>query len=153
MPGNPSDSFPGPIKRVSSILKKFEIKINNSIFNFQFPGLVDPNDQVDPSKDVPFVDYDTGSRDVKGEPSLEDSDDVLNDEETTTIEPSTNIVKRDVPNLLITRENVYRLLEGRLNAYGMDGKKCLLLAICESSRLPFLEHNGILGNILHVILT
>lgn len=35
----------------------------------------------------------------------------------------------------------------------MDGKKCLLLAICESSKTSFLEHNGILGNILHVVLT
>lgn len=36
---------------------------------------------------------------------------------------------------------------------GIKGKKCLLLAICEASRFPFIDNNGVLGNIIHIILT
>lgn len=36
---------------------------------------------------------------------------------------------------------------------GIDGKKCLLLAICESAKFPLLESNGVLGHVLHIILT
>lgn len=36
---------------------------------------------------------------------------------------------------------------------GIEGKKCMLLAICESAAIPFLEDNGVLGHVLHVILT
>lgn len=35
----------------------------------------------------------------------------------------------------------------------IDGKKCLLLAICESAKHPLLESNGVLGHVLHIVLT
>ncbi|CAO1423342.1 unnamed protein product [Diamesa hyperborea] len=82
MPNIPSDSFPGPIKRL--------------------PGLVESQN----------LDY-----------------------------------------MLLSRKSTYRVLENRMDANGLNGKKCLLLAICESAQIPLLEHNGILGHILHIILT
>lgn len=75
--------------------------------------------KVDPSADVAFQDFDTGSRAINGEPATGEEADIDTTESTddnTTIKPETKMVKRDVPNALITRENVYRLLEGRLNA-------------------------------------
>ena len=36
---------------------------------------------------------------------------------------------------------------------GVDGKKCLLRAICESAESSLLDVNGVLGHILHIILT
>lgn len=36
---------------------------------------------------------------------------------------------------------------------GFHGKYCLLKAICEAAEIPFGEHNGVLGDIIHIILT
>lgn len=36
---------------------------------------------------------------------------------------------------------------------GIDGKKCLLLSICEAAKNSFLEANGVLGHVLHIIFT
>lgn len=36
---------------------------------------------------------------------------------------------------------------------GYNGTSCLLRAICESAEMPLYEHNGILGDIFHIILT
>lgn len=37
-------------------------------------------------------------------------------------------------------------------SHEIDGKKCLLLAICESSKMSLLENNGVLGHVLQIIL-
>lgn len=73
---------------------------------------------MDPTADVAFEDFDTGSRAINEETEIENPDDFTTPATNTelTIEPNTKIVKRDVSNSLITRENIYRLLEGRLNA-------------------------------------
>ena len=36
--------------------------------------------------------------------------------------------------------------------HGYRGKECLLRAICEASEYS-LEHNGVLADILHIVLT
>ncbi|CRK91563.1 CLUMA_CG005218, isoform A [Clunio marinus] len=54
---------------------------------------------------------------------------------------------------LFVRKAVYRLIESRLNSRGIDGKKCLLRAICESATYPLIENNGVVGHILHIVLT
>ena len=131
MPNVPSDSFPGPIKRI--------------------PGLVVPNNNVDPLED----DTDDG-RGLNGEILKDNSNDETTeiDEETTVTEEPSTIQKRDIQNyMLLSRKSTYRVLENRMDANGLNGKKCLLLAICESAQIPLLEHNGILGHILHIILT
>lgn len=52
----------------------------------------------------------------------------------------------------INRTNVYDILRSRLNSFGLDGEACLLRTICEASRYP-LHHNGVVGQLLHVLLT
>ena len=39
-----------------------------------------------------------------------------------------------------------------LHSYGYQGHECLLRAICETSE-HYLRHNGLIGDILHVIFT
>ncbi|CAO1440459.1 unnamed protein product [Diamesa serratosioi] len=63
------------------------------------------------------------------------------------------VVNNNLDYMLLSRKSTYRVLENRMDANGLNGKKCLLLAICESAQIPLLEHNGILGHILHIILT
>ncbi|XP_070507687.1 uncharacterized protein [Chironomus tepperi] len=82
--------------------------------------------------------------------------------EVTTTEESSHvddvetneIEKRSIMDrVVLSRKGVYRVLESRITANGIDGKKCLLRAICESASNSLLEANGVLGHILHIILT
>ncbi|XP_058448622.1 uncharacterized protein LOC131428594 [Malaya genurostris] len=52
-----------------------------------------------------------------------------------------------------TRKKAYRSLELRLNKMGFNGKRCVLRAICEASDVPMYEHNGILGDLIQILLT
>lgn len=36
---------------------------------------------------------------------------------------------------------------------GYDGRECLLKAICETTQHPLEEHNGVLGDIVHILFT
>lgn len=36
---------------------------------------------------------------------------------------------------------------------GFNGEECVLKAICETADQPFAEHNGVLGDIMHIIFT
>ncbi|XP_026326165.1 uncharacterized protein LOC113234859 [Hyposmocoma kahamanoa] len=52
----------------------------------------------------------------------------------------------------LARKYVYVTLENMLEKHGFEGRACLLRAICESTTSHFL-HNGVLGDILHLVLT
>ncbi|XP_072764320.1 uncharacterized protein [Anoplolepis gracilipes] len=52
----------------------------------------------------------------------------------------------------IDRVTIYRVLESKFESSGSPGRECLLRAICETSEYP-LRHNGIIGDIMHVIFT
>ncbi|KAL0110216.1 hypothetical protein PUN28_013691 [Cardiocondyla obscurior] len=52
----------------------------------------------------------------------------------------------------IERATVYRVLESKFESLGYSGRECLLRAICETSEYP-LQHNGLIGDIVHVIFT
>ncbi|XP_063707601.1 uncharacterized protein LOC134836313 [Culicoides brevitarsis] len=47
----------------------------------------------------------------------------------------------------ITRKNIYRVIETYLT------KACLLRTICEVATTPLAKYDGILGDILHILLT
>uniref|UniRef100_A0A6P7GH36 Uncharacterized protein LOC114338049 n=1 Tax=Diabrotica virgifera virgifera TaxID=50390 RepID=A0A6P7GH36_DIAVI len=51
-----------------------------------------------------------------------------------------------------TRQLIYQLLESKIKGYGYPGKKCLQRAICEAAEYTT-ENYGVLGDILHVLLT
>lgn len=52
-----------------------------------------------------------------------------------------------------SRTSVYRMIEGRMEKYGINGEDCLLLLICEVSGIEFIETNGVFGNLIHILLT
>ncbi|EAT47137.1 AAEL001728-PA [Aedes aegypti] len=52
-----------------------------------------------------------------------------------------------------TRKKAYRAIERHLKRTGLDGKKCLLRAICEAAEMPLGEHNGIIGDVMHILLS
>ncbi|CAH0718165.1 unnamed protein product, partial [Brenthis ino] len=52
---------------------------------------------------------------------------------------------------ILTRQGAYIFLESMLKKHGYPGRPCLLRAICENSS-QFL-HNGVLGDLLHLVLT
>ncbi|XP_059490100.1 uncharacterized protein LOC132205184 [Neocloeon triangulifer] len=52
----------------------------------------------------------------------------------------------------ITRRRTYTTIITMLNRVGLDGRSCLLRAICEAAETP-LQHNGLFGDLLHVIFT
>ncbi|KAI5643903.1 DM4/DM12 family domain-containing protein [Phthorimaea operculella] len=56
------------------------------------------------------------------------------------------------PKEVITRKLLYIFIETMLENHGYPGRPCLLRAICENTRSHFL-HNGVLGDVLHLILT
>ncbi|KAG6451074.1 hypothetical protein O3G_MSEX006932 [Manduca sexta] len=49
-----------------------------------------------------------------------------------------------------SRQKLYTLIEGFLEKHGLPGRECLLRAICEHASV---EHNGLLGDLLYLILT
>ncbi|CAG9808935.1 unnamed protein product [Chironomus riparius] len=94
--------------------------------------------------------------------SLNKGNETVIDEEVTTTQEgnhidelqANDIRKRSLlDRVILSRKGVYRVLESRITANGVDGKKCLLRAICESASNSLLEANGVLGHILHIILT
>lgn len=54
---------------------------------------------------------------------------------------------------IFSRKNVYRLIENKMESYGLDGHACLLRMICEVSESSLHETNGVLGNVVHILLT
>lgn len=47
---------------------------------------------------------------------------------------------------------IYRALEYILKQKRIDGKQCVLRAICEAVQLNFAHESGLLGEILHILL-
>ncbi|XP_065079649.1 uncharacterized protein LOC135702507 [Ochlerotatus camptorhynchus] len=52
-----------------------------------------------------------------------------------------------------TRKKIYRSIEVNMKRLGFNGKRCILRAICEASDTPLCEHNGVLGDLIHILLT
>ncbi|XP_031844062.1 uncharacterized protein LOC116431986 [Nomia melanderi] len=52
----------------------------------------------------------------------------------------------------LDRATVYQAVANKFISYGYQGHECLLRAICETSEHS-LRHNGLIGDILHVIFT
>ncbi|CAH2049134.1 unnamed protein product, partial [Iphiclides podalirius] len=53
---------------------------------------------------------------------------------------------------IITRKSFYVFIEKMFQRHGYAGRACLLRAICEGTTSHF-WHNGVLGDVLHLILT
>lgn len=99
--------------------------------------------------------------------------DIKRSENDTTKNPSVKLRRksRAILEHLMTRARFYKMIENKMNKYvvcnltfgysvttlifsqGMRGRKCLQKAICDTSANPVTEHNGIIGDIVHIIFT
>jgi hypothetical protein len=50
-----------------------------------------------------------------------------------------------------SRSTVYRMIEERMEKYGINGEKCLLRLICEVAGSELVERNGVFGNLFHIL--
>lgn len=66
--------------------------------------------------------------------------------------PATSKSRKSSGNLL-SRKNVYRILESNLYRAGMNGTACLLKTICQTAESSMFENNGVFGNIFHIVFT
>ncbi|KAJ9592948.1 hypothetical protein L9F63_015372, partial [Diploptera punctata] len=58
------------------------------------------------------------------------------------------VQKRSISN----RWNFYSKLETAIERMGLDGRACILRAICEAADITF-KYNGLFGEVLHVLLS
>lgn len=76
----------------------------------------------------------------------ENSENVENDE-------SENLARKAENFNLLSRRNLYQLIEHKMGNYGLNGRACLLRIICEVSLINFYETNGVFGNLFHILFT
>uniref|UniRef100_A0A182K9F7 Uncharacterized protein n=1 Tax=Anopheles christyi TaxID=43041 RepID=A0A182K9F7_9DIPT len=53
----------------------------------------------------------------------------------------------------VTRRQIYRMLQKQLQSQHFHGKKCLQRMICEAALHPFSEANGVVGDIVQILLS
>ena len=54
---------------------------------------------------------------------------------------------------LFSRKNVYRMIEQKMEDYGVDGHACLLRMICEVGESNFHEPNGVVGSLFNILMS
>uniref|UniRef100_A0A182N6E6 Uncharacterized protein n=1 Tax=Anopheles dirus TaxID=7168 RepID=A0A182N6E6_9DIPT len=57
------------------------------------------------------------------------------------------------PTAQITRTHIYTMLQKHLQSQHLHGKKCLQRMICEASLHPFSESNGVIGDLMQILLS
>ncbi|XP_055539409.1 uncharacterized protein LOC129726572 [Wyeomyia smithii] len=73
-------------------------------------------------------------------------------QKTATSERALRAVS-EAPRKFITRKNIYHAIEEHLIKNGFNGKKCILRAICDAAELPMAENNGLVGDLVHILLS
>ncbi|XP_011304128.1 uncharacterized protein [Fopius arisanus] len=71
---------------------------------------------------------------------------------STLSDPYTRYQRDIVREKFLSRWSLYRLLASVMETMG-SGRGCLLRAICEAAESPFDHSRGLLGELLHVLLT
>ncbi|XP_031628577.1 uncharacterized protein LOC116344249 isoform X2 [Contarinia nasturtii] len=62
-------------------------------------------------------------------------------------------INRKILSTLLSRKKLYKILEHKMDLAGFNGEECLLKTICETAEQSLAEHNGVLGDIVHIIFT
>ncbi|XP_050070871.1 uncharacterized protein LOC126558841 [Anopheles maculipalpis] len=63
------------------------------------------------------------------------------------------VPKSDSQSQQSSRWTFYRMLEQLFEQKGLDGRSCVLRAICESSEASFTHTSGLIGELLHIAFT
>ncbi|XP_048504848.1 uncharacterized protein LOC105686957 isoform X2 [Athalia rosae] len=53
----------------------------------------------------------------------------------------------------IDRRTIYEILQSKFESFGVNGRECLLRSICDTTRNPIHRNNGVLGDLMRIILT
>lgn len=77
----------------------------------------------------------------------------MNETVTETVKVRKHKKKAPKKRSLLSRKFVYGMLENKMSAMGLNGRQCLLKTICEVSAIVLGEHNGVLGDIVHIIFS
>ncbi|XP_058449394.1 uncharacterized protein LOC131429338 [Malaya genurostris] len=101
------------------------------------------------------------NRALKGNPEVEDATEITTSEDvqldTSTLAQMQRRSPRDLfdryPKKFITRKKIYHAIEEQLKKNGLNGKKCLLRTICEAAEIPMVDNNGVIGDLIHIILS
>lgn len=72
-------------------------------------------------------------------------------EEQVDLDP--NILEEDMQALGSYRWSVYEAFTALAIRMKLNGRVCVLKSICESAAAPFDDRNGLLGEVLHILLT
>ncbi|XP_055678117.1 uncharacterized protein LOC129786890 [Lutzomyia longipalpis] len=124
MPTMASDLIPGPLDRLEIIDRSFGEKTNGDSADSQ------------------------SNQDAKEVPPTTEKTKIESTEKKRS--------KRSSSDGLFSRKKIYIMLESKLrssNSHGHRGRACLLRAICEEAQEPINDHNGLIGDIIHIILT
>lgn len=82
-------------------------------------------------------------------------DGVQPEEAVTEADPNEDFTARKMKNApaLISRKHIYEMVEKKIDSYGMSGRDCLLRMICEGAGMNFNDSNGVVGSLMHIMLT
>lgn len=76
----------------------------------------------------------------------------VNDTSSTPPTAVTSKTKRGLASVL-SRKLIYDFLENKMDAFGLNGRQCLLKTICQVADIALGRNNGVLGDLVHVIFT
>lgn len=54
---------------------------------------------------------------------------------------------------IFSRKQIYKMIEDKLDMFGINGRACLLRLICDTGRVDFKAINGVLGSVVQILLT
>jgi hypothetical protein len=54
---------------------------------------------------------------------------------------------------IFSRKQIYRMIEDKMEEFGINGRYCLLRLICDAKAVDFRSINGVIGSIIHILLT
>ncbi|KAL7019271.1 hypothetical protein ACKWTF_011058 [Chironomus riparius] len=54
---------------------------------------------------------------------------------------------------IFSRKQIYRMIEDKLEQFGINGRACLLRLICDVGRVDLRGINGVLGSMAHILFT
>jgi DM4/DM12 family len=75
------------------------------------------------------------------------------DEKITTYENFPKAAEEELMDTSSTRWLMYDGLGKLLVSKGLEGRPCVLRAICEAAETPFTHYSGLFGEIFHIIFT
>ena len=100
-----------------------------------------------------------GNEDLKDSSEDQDDDDETfddefpEDEKLTTVNDFPKATEEELTDTSASRWLMYDGLAKLLISKGLDGRPCVLRAICEAAETQFTHYSGLFGEIFHIIFT